>query len=55
MAKLIIIWCDNFGKNYTPLHKNDMTAIPNILFRRSSFGARDQFQNTLRSLVIAII
>ena len=28
MAKFIILWYDNFGKNHTPLHRNGMTAIP---------------------------
>ena len=28
MAKLIIIWCDNFDKNQTPLQRNGMAAIP---------------------------
>ena len=28
MAKLTILWYDNFGKNQTPLQRNGMTAIP---------------------------
>ena len=27
-AKVIILWCDNFGENCTPLQRNGITAIP---------------------------
>ena len=32
MAKFIILWCDNFGKNCTPLHRNGMAAIKKQIF-----------------------
>ena len=31
MAKLTILWIDNFGENQTPLQKNCMAAIPKNL------------------------
>ena len=31
MAKLVILWYDNVGKNHTPLHRNGMTDIPESL------------------------
>ena len=31
MAKLTLIWYDNFGKNQTPLQRNGMAAIPKMV------------------------
>ena len=35
MAKLTILWYDNFGKNQTPLHRNGMTAFPKVIFNKT--------------------
>ena len=34
MAKLIILWNDNFGEDQTPLQRICMAAIPKIGFLR---------------------
>ena len=49
-AKLIILCYDNFGENHTPLQRNGITAIPNIVLFPVNF-LQVMLQNNVRKKI----